>query len=90
MSATPNDLSVAQLLQKAADTYGDKEVIYDLQKRLSYTDLQRLSNCLAEGLYQLGIRKGDRIGVCLPNWHETAVIFFAAAKLGAAEPVADP
>jgi fatty-acyl-CoA synthase len=34
-------------------------------------------------LYELGIEKGDRIALNLPNWPEFVVSMFAAAKLGA-------
>ncbi|MFB4162430.1 class I adenylate-forming enzyme family protein [Alteribacillus sp. JSM 102045] len=83
MSAVQKDRSVAQLLNSAAASHGNKEVIYDLKKRLTYNELLKLSERAANGLQKLGIKKGDRVGVCLPNWHETAVIFFAASKLGA-------
>ncbi|GAB3053235.1 class I adenylate-forming enzyme family protein [Virgibacillus ainsalahensis] len=76
-------LSVANLLEKQVERYGDKELISDQKERLSYREFGDKVNRLAGGLLKLGIQKGDRIGVCLPNWHEMAVIFFASAKIGA-------
>jgi fatty-acyl-CoA synthase len=76
-------LSVTQLLERAVQDFPQKEVIYDRTRRMCYQELYDEAESLAAGLYQLGIRKGDRVGVSLPNWHEFVVIVFALARLGA-------
>lgn len=76
-------LSVSQLLEKAAERSPTKEAIYDLARRLTYGELQKEVHQLASALVSLGIREGDRVGVSLPNWHETVELFFAIAKVGA-------
>ncbi|GAB7386395.1 hypothetical protein BSNK01_02300 [Bacillaceae bacterium] len=81
--ANPSVFTVYQLLEKAARENPDKEALYDRTRRLSYRDLREESDRLAQALLAFGIKKGDRVGVCLPNWHETAELFFAAAKIGA-------
>src|SRR5690625_3838876 len=83
MITSKKELSVSQLLEKQAETYGEKELIYDLKKRFTYREFVENVNNITAGLLKLGIQKGDKIGVCLPNWHETAMIFFASAKIGA-------
>ncbi|MBU9723173.1 MULTISPECIES: class I adenylate-forming enzyme family protein [Bacillaceae] len=77
------DLSVWQLLKRAESLHPEKEVMYDLKRRMSYAELQQEAEWLAAGLYQSGVQKGDRIGVCLPNWHEFVVLYFALARIGA-------
>ena len=52
-------------------------------RRLSYRELNAEVCRLARGLRQLGIGKGDRIGVFMPLVPETAVALLACAKLGA-------
>ena len=76
-------LSVSQLLEQAAKESPEKEAIYDLTRRMTYGQLLEEVEQLASGLLSLGIGKGDRVGVCLPNWHETVQLFFAIAKIGA-------
>lgn len=76
-------MSVAQLLEKAFQSNSDKEVIFDGRRRMNYRDLQIEATELAAGLRGMGIKKGDRIAVSLPAWHEFIVIVFAIAKLGA-------
>lgn len=50
---------------------------------MSYKELQEETNALAAELSSLGIEKGDRVAVSLPNWHETIVVYFAVGKIGA-------
>ncbi|HKF17685.1 MAG TPA: AMP-binding protein [Candidatus Dormibacteraeota bacterium] len=52
-------------------------------RRLSYRELNVEVCRLARGLRQLGIGKGDRVGVFMPLIPETAVALLACAKLGA-------
>ena len=52
-------------------------------ERFSFDDLKRLSNRCANALGGLGIRRGDRVGVLLPQRPETAIAHLAIYKLGA-------
>lgn len=76
-------VSVNELLQKAVTSDPTKEFVYDGVRRLTYEEINNESSWLAAGLRKLGIAKGDRVAVSLPNWHEFIVINFALAKLGA-------
>ncbi|MFD0693531.1 class I adenylate-forming enzyme family protein [Paenibacillus sp. GCM10027628] len=76
-------LTIPQLLQRACTESPDQEVLYDGLRRMTYGELERESEQLAAVLFAQGIRKGDRVGVSLPNWHECVIIYFAAARIGA-------
>ena len=52
-------------------------------KRVTYLELKEETDRLAVGLKELGIRKGDRIGVLLPQIPEIQPVLFAIAKIGA-------
>ncbi|QXJ37164.1 Long-chain-fatty-acid--CoA ligase FadD13 [Parageobacillus caldoxylosilyticus] len=49
----------------------------------TYKELHLVSNAYANKLRELGIQKGDRIGILLYNCLEYFGLYFAAAKLGA-------
>lgn len=49
----------------------------------TYQQLTDETDRLANGLFRLGVRKGDRIGVFVPQIPEIQPILFATAKLGA-------
>lgn len=53
-------------------------------RRLTYDELWADSRATAEVLAGHGVRRGDVVGVWLPNWIESVVLQFAVADLGAA------
>lgn len=83
MSTQYKGMNVYQLLERAARENPAKEAVYDRTRRITYLELLKESDVLAAALDTIGIQKGDRIGVCLPNWHEVVKIYFAAARIGA-------
>ncbi|WHY78565.1 class I adenylate-forming enzyme family protein [Neobacillus sp. WH10] len=83
MEKDQNLLSVYELLEHVVSVHGKKEAIYDLRQRKTYQQLKNDADLFAAALKKLGIRKADHIAVSLPNWYETVVIYFAAAKVGA-------
>ena len=52
-------------------------------QRLSYGELARQSNALADALKQKGISRGDRVALLLPQCFETVITHVAIYKLGA-------
>ena len=50
---------------------------------LNYTELLNHVEHFANALYQLGVRKGDRIALMLPNTLHYVISFFAAMRIGA-------
>lgn len=51
--------------------------------KLTYRQLNEQIDRIATALYQLGVRKGDRVGVMLPNSPHYVITFFAAMRIGA-------
>lgn len=79
-----NDTSVYGLLEFVSGQLPDVEAIYDyITPRKTYQELKKDVDKYANLLAAKGVGKGDRIAVSLPNWYETAVLLFAAGKIGA-------
>jgi crotonobetaine/carnitine-CoA ligase len=57
---------------------------------LSYREVDALTDSLAGGIAELGVTKGDRVAVVLPNRLEYLITFFALAKLGAIQVPINP
>ncbi|EKN68146.1 long-chain-fatty-acid--CoA ligase [Schinkia azotoformans] len=76
-------LSVPQVLEQAYLQSPEKEVIFDGYKRVTYEELYQSVQLMASALASKGIQKGDRVLVCLPNWHEFVTIYFGLAQIGA-------
>lgn len=51
--------------------------------RFTYGDLQANANRLANALRRLGVQRGDRVAIVMPQRFETAVANIAVAQLGA-------
>ncbi len=51
--------------------------------RLTYRELERQVAQAAAAMKELGVGRGDRVGIFLPMLPETAVAFLAAARIGA-------
>lgn len=52
-------------------------------RRVSYAELRAMTDRLAHGLRQLGVERGDRVGIFMPLAPETVAATLACAKLGA-------
>ncbi|MCS6845090.1 MAG: long-chain fatty acid--CoA ligase [Caldilineales bacterium] len=50
---------------------------------MTYAELKDKVDRLATALHDLGVRKGDRVAIQLPNSPHTVIAFFACLKLGA-------
>ncbi len=59
-------------------------------KEIDYRELGQMSEMLANGLYQLGIRKGDRVAIISPPRIRFAVALMAVLKVGAWAVPLDP
>ncbi|MGC3975783.1 MAG: amino acid adenylation domain-containing protein [Nitrospira sp.] len=59
-------------------------------RRLSYDDLNRQANRVAEGLRRRGVAIGDRVGLCLDRSADMIVAMLGVLKAGAAYVPVDP
>ncbi|GAA4110901.1 class I adenylate-forming enzyme family protein [Aminobacter aganoensis] len=76
-------MRLEQFLRDSARLRGDKTALIARDARLTYAQLDSLSDRLAGALGDLGIGRGDRVLVFMDNCWEAAVSVFAIAKAGA-------
>jgi 2,3-dihydroxybenzoate-AMP ligase len=76
------DETIDEAIAKAARRTPDKIAIVAGESRITYAELDERSERLADGLYDAGLRAGDRIVVQLPNLVEFALLSLAASRLG--------
>lgn len=74
---------VFSMLEEAAASGADKPCLYFLGKRYTYGEVQKLVNQVAYGLQQMGVKKGDKVGLCLPNCPYMVIAYYGALKAGA-------
>ncbi|MCI0432920.1 MAG: AMP-binding protein [Gemmatimonadetes bacterium] len=75
--------SVASVLRSTVSTHSGRTFLAHGERRFTYAQVDQQAGALAAALRELGIGKGDRIAIDLPNAPEFVVSLFAAAKLGA-------
>ncbi len=75
-------LPLGQVIQNGAKHAPDKTAVICGNERKTYSEMDVLTEALAVGLKNLGIRKGDRIAVFMPNSIELITAFYALEKLG--------
>jgi acyl-CoA synthetase (AMP-forming)/AMP-acid ligase II len=69
-------------IERAADRWGDLEVLRFGARRWTYAELNRWVNTVAADLLDLGLTPGDRLLWQLPNSPEALVLHFAAWRIG--------
>lgn len=73
--------------KRAAETPDQPAIIYEAEegevRTFSYAQLLAEVNKLANGLRELGVGKGDRVGIFMPLCPETAIATLACGKIGA-------
>jgi long-chain acyl-CoA synthetase len=77
------ETSVFSLLADAAGGFPDATAIAFLGKHMSYSQLLREVERFSAVLAGLGVRKGDRIGLLLPNSPQYVIAWYACQRLGA-------
>lgn len=65
----------------------EPEPVNEREKYLTYYELYRQVNRLANGLKKLGVKKGDRVTIYLPMIPEVVISMLACARIGAVHAV---
>jgi fatty-acyl-CoA synthase len=80
------DLTLGDLLHRTADRYPDRLAVASChqQKRLTWAELSVMADRVARGLWSLGIRHGDRVGIWSTNCIEWVMMHMGCARAGAA------
>jgi long-chain acyl-CoA synthetase len=83
--------SVAEMLEGAMKRYADKPAFRCFGQTLTYADTEHLSRAFAAYLQQtLGVRKGDRIAVMLPNIPAFPLAMMGIVRVGAVQVNVNP
>ncbi len=75
--------SVGQAFDEATEKWAKKTAIIFYGNKISFEELREKADRFANALYQLGVRKGDRVAFLLLNSPEFIISFYGAVKAGA-------
>ena len=74
---------LTRLLDDAATSFPQRIALAFLGATITYRELQEAVDRLASGLKGLGVRKGDRVALVLPNCPQNVIATYATLRLGA-------
>lgn len=77
------DYPLTWLLDRAASRYPHQTALIYYGTTISYAQLSTLTNRFAVALQRLGVQKGDRVAIALPNIPQYPIAFYGAMKAGA-------
>ena len=72
-----------ELLSHTAKQYPDYIAYVFQGKKTTYSQFMKRIEAAAKGLYHLGIRKGDRVTICMANTPQALDCFYALNRIGA-------
>jgi long-chain acyl-CoA synthetase len=73
---------VASILDETVRRFPDRPALDFLGRRTSYGELGRMVDQAARGFQQLGVKKGVKVGLCLPNTPYFIICYYAVLKAG--------
>lgn len=83
-------VTFGRMLAESTARHGDRTAVVDAAGSWTYARLDLEAHRLAGGLHRLGIGRGDRVVVQLPNVAEFLVLCFALFRIGAVPVLAQP
>jgi long-chain acyl-CoA synthetase len=76
-------IPVFQFLKSSARKWPERNVVIFGGMEMTYRELDLLSDRFATALADMGVKKGDRVGIHLPNCPQFAIAYYGLLKVGA-------
>ncbi|MBU1193539.1 MAG: long-chain fatty acid--CoA ligase [Proteobacteria bacterium] len=76
-------IPAGDLLNQAASTSPDKAAVNYYGNEISFYEIKHKAMALSNVFEELGVKKGDRVGIHMPNMPEYIISYYAALYIGA-------
>jgi len=76
------DKTLSQILADTACRFPDRTATIFFKAKLTYRELDNLVSRCAAGLQRLGIKKGDRVAILIPNSPQYVMAYYAILRAG--------
>jgi len=74
--------SVVDVIDRSCEQFASRDAYVNFGKTLTYAELDRKSRAFGAYLQSLGLKKGDRIAIMLPNVLQFPIALFGALRAG--------
>ena len=78
----PENLTLNDFVKEACAKYSERNAFGNFDSMLTFRELDRKVEALAAYFQGIGLKKGDRIAIQLPNLLQTPIAIFAALRAG--------
>ena len=75
-------MSLGEMLTESAGKYAGRVAVIHGDQRITYRELEQAACALANHLRSLGLGKGDKVALMLPNCPEFIIAYFGIQKMG--------
>ena len=76
---------LGKLIQEKGRIHGDRTFLFFKDEKITYEELDHISNQFAHGFRDLGIQKDDKVAIMMKNHPNFLHVWFGSSKLGAVE-----
>ncbi|MEN6464265.1 MAG: long-chain fatty acid--CoA ligase [Syntrophaceae bacterium] len=83
-------ITMAEALSRSARDYPNVPAMIYMGRQITFRELDRLVNRFARALKSLGVKKGDKVAMLLPNIPQVMIANFAVFRIGAASAMNNP
>jgi len=84
------EIPLHQFLEEAARKYPNRTATILKGARLGYAELDQLTDRLAAGLAAMGLQRGDRVAIFMPNSPQFVIAFYGILKAGGVAVATNP
>ncbi len=85
-----DDVTLPGMLDQSASRFGGRPALTFQNGTLTYSEFKEEVDRLATALAQLGVTRGDRVAIQMPNLPQTIIAIFATLRLGAITVLTNP
>ncbi|MFW9951889.1 MAG: AMP-binding protein, partial [Candidatus Thorarchaeota archaeon] len=75
-------ISLGEFFEQQRKKYPNEKIMWFLESWMTYEEAGNAIDSLATALHDLGLKKGDVVGLVLPNSFQYVISFYACTKIG--------
>jgi len=82
--------SVPEIMDEAVEKWGNTNAVVFYGNKMKHKEIHELSLRFATALHDLGVKKGDRVALLLPNCPQFMIAYFGIIRIGAVASAMSP
>lgn len=76
------EIPLSEILRRSAKKYPDNPAIIFMDNKITYKTLDELTDRFATALTALGVQKGDKVALFMPNMPQFIIAFYGTLRVG--------